>query len=489
MPQLAQMQAELPEPYRSLLAQVTLDLSTHPVVPAGDVPASLAPRIASWKPVPAAHLVKPLDKPGAKGCLLCAASDLQHSRVWHAYGEAKDVAGAVREAMDCGLAGVTPDVVKRHMSRHHYIQPAPLKRLTTQEMLFRAQQLSDREQAILVAVYRHRALSSRQLADLFWKAHTKDDTSAQKSAYRTLRKLSFTHFLYQYRTTEKKSPEVHYFLGRHGAPYVETVEGRLIGNPYVADARKVSEYLLAHDLTAADVFVQLRAATFTNRDQGNLISVSGLPLQLDAPVETWWGARSLQIGYTDPYSGAEVAIAPDGFATLTIDDPRVGSSRLPFWYEWDSGSKDLDTETVPQMLDYIGFAASGAAGQRFPQLAVPGYAPPVLVVTKNANRAYKIVDKLQQAVRNRATETLPYIVVTDMETLRNAPFHPNAWRQVFGDPAADTMTLADHLRVANMPLIEKAALHPRIPMIVDAEAARPKKGNAAPLILAGENLV
>lgn len=490
MSQLATLKTELPEPYRGLLERVTVDLSDQVIVPLPErLPEPLIPRVTGWKPVPSAHLVRPLVVQGKRDCPLCQAGDTQHSRVWHAYGESKDQAAAVREAQDSGLAGVTPEVVRRHFPNHHYIQPAPIRRLTSQEMLFRAEHLSEREQAVLVAVYRHRALSSRQLADLFWKEHTKSDESAQKSSYRTLRKLSFNHFLYQYRTQQKRSSEVLYFLGRHAVPYVESVEGRLIGTPHVSDARKVSEHLLHHDLTAAEVFVQLRTAAFTNRDPGNLVPINGNPVKVDVPVETWWGARSLAIGYTDPYTGADQAIAPDGFAAVAVDDPRAVQSRLPFWYEWDSGSKDLDTETVPQILDYIGFSASGAAGRRFPQLAVAGYAPPLLVVTSNANRAYQMVGKLQQRVSDRASETLPYVVVTDLETLKAAPYAPHAWRLVWGAPAHEQMTLGDHLVAGNRELIDTSALHPRMPMVADADAARPKRGNAAPLLAASETLV
>lgn len=460
-----------------ILSAVNEDLSDMTLVDnKPDFP--LVARLHGWKPVPAARITRAAERKKS-GCPLCDADPKAHSVVWHAYGVDKDVDGAHAAALDQGLE-IELAQVKRHFISHSFLQPAPLKRISSDEMLYLANGLKDREKQILLAVYRMRVLKTSQIADLFFASTTNNDTAASKSALRTLHKLRYSHMLYQYSTEQRKSPEKYYFLGRHAAPFIERQEGRLVGQPYVTDASTVSEFFIEHDVNAAEVFVQMRKQLYANRDRENLVEVHGQKQHLHLPAETWWSARSLAFAYQNPFTATEQRIIPDGFAALTINDGRHQQYRLPFFYEWDSGWKPLE-ETVEQLANYVSFAVSGAVGKRFPKLEVDGYFPPVLVVTNTPNRAYKLAQMTREACAHHAPEHVPAMFVTDMETLRNGAWTPGAWRSVHDEESLAPISLAEHLLDANRVLLERAPIHWRMGIEMDPEGARPKAKGAPAL--------
>lgn len=440
---------------------------------------TFTPRIEGWKPLPSAPVIKAVENPHAKDCPLCAAATNdpdKHSVVWHAYGPEKDVAGAVRAAQDQGIVGVTPKLVERHFPNHNYTQPPPLKRITNAEKLYLAEQLSEREQQILIMLYRQRVLRSRQLVDLFFVPHTKNDNAARKSAYRTLRKLCFMHMIYPHRVRKRRSPEIFYLLGVHAVPWVEQQEGRLVAQAGVASADAFSEHLLEHDSLAADVLVQMRRQLYTNRDSHNLVEVEGKERQLHLPIDCWYGARGLMFGYTDPYTDAEQRIAPDGFAALTFNDGRHRQWRLPFFYEWDSGFKNPE-DTVKQLVDYVGFAVSGVVGKRFPQMNVEGYFPPVLIATSTAYRANRLAEMTREACAKYSPESVPPMFFIDVETLRNGAWAPGAWIAAHAEDPTERVSIAEHLLRANRKLCEEAPIHFRVAIAIDPDGAKPKMKN------------
>lgn len=439
-------------------------------------PFTMVPRIEGWRPLNAARIVKAAEPQKQKDCALCNAPAEQHSIVWHAYGMNADVTAAVRAAQEQGIPAATPKLVADHLANHNYEQPAPLKRLSTEEMVFLADQLSDDEKAILMAVYRHRVLSTRQIIDLFFwpRPRMKSAESAKKSAYRTLRKLRFGHFLYPFRTRNKRSPDVRYFLGRHGAPWVEAQEGRLIGQSFVTNRDSLKDFLIEHDILAADVFVQMHRQITDARKEDRVQMVDGAPAQLDMPLDSWWsGQRGLAFGFTNPIDGLEQKLTPDGFATMVVNDGRHRQHRLPFFYEWDSGSKSLD-ETTEQMANYVAFAMSGVVGKRFPQLNVSDYCPPILLVTKGAQRAWTLTTMIRAACERFGKDSVPPMFVCDVETLRNGALHPGSWHDVHGHTGEGRHTIAEHLLAANGKLNDAAAIHFRKAMVIDMDAAKPK---------------
>lgn len=464
--------ARLPKSYSMILSRVQEDLSTMTLVaPTNEF--RLVPRIHGWRPIPSARILKAAELQKQKDCPLCHASPEQHAAAWYAYGIKRDATAAVRASQDGGVTGVTPKIIKQHFPNHNYEQPAP-KRIKTDDMLYLGQQLKPREQKILQAVYRQRVLSTRQIIDLFFQQETSNNVSAQKSAYRTLHKLRHGHFLYPYRTRNKRSPEVFYFLGRYAAPWIESQEGSPIGNPYVSSHADIKEYLLEHDSKAADVYVQMRKQLYANRDKNNVVSVNGTPQHLYLDDSSWYGARGLNFGYPDPFTGTDQKIIPDGFGTLNLNDGRHMQFRLPFFYEWDSGAKNID-ETIDQLTHYVGFAMSGAVGKRFPQLEMKDYFPPILVVTNTPLRAHKLAKGVRAACAKYGDASVPPIFTTDQETLGGRAFAPGSWNVAQGDGSTDSSTnIAEHLLAASEKLNQGGGVHWRVALLMDPEGAVPK---------------
>lgn len=461
----------LPEAYRLILSQAE-DISDMTLVPYRNNPElELVPRIHGWKPIPAARIVSAAQRRRSKDCPLCQAEDRPHSMVWHAYGVKKNVDAAVEAAHDAGLEGVSAKLVRNHLRNHNYNQPAPLKRLSREEMLQVTDSISDRGRKILLAVYRQRALSTRQIVRLFFEPETSSDESAQKSAYRLLHELRFKHLLYPFRVEDKKSPEVYYSLGKYATAFIEEYEGALNGEAAVTRRDQVKEYQLEHDLKAADVFVQLRRQLYTNRTKQNLVVVDGREMSLNLPTECWWGSRSLTMGYST--AEGEKTMVPDGFGALQFNDGRKRQFQLPFFLEWDSGHKTVE-DSADQLVNYILFARDGSAGKRFPQLACEGYGVPVLFVTSTPARSQRLSQLVREKAEKRglAAEDAPLLLITDSETMENSGWAPGAWREVFADQPSGR-NLAEQLLAGNQALNEGSPIHWRLPINIDLAGGMP----------------
>lgn len=463
----------LPEAYKVILSQAT-DISDMSIVTEKPDPSfALVPRIHGWKPIPVARMISSAEKRRRADCALCGADERTHSLVWHAYGVDKNVEKALEVAQDAGLTEVSVKLIRSHFPNHNYDQPAPAKRIAAEELVKLVEDLPDRHKNIIRAVYRQRVLSTKQIIALFYEPTTTNDKSAAKSAYRELHNLRFNHLLYPFRTEKRKAAEVFYALGKHSVPWLEMEEGKLAGDQICITRRdQIKEYQLEHDMLAADVVVQLTRQLYTTRDKNNLIPVQGQPMSLSIPTDCWWGERSLRMRFKDLIRGEERMVAPDGFAALRMNDGRHRQFMLPFFVEWDSGHKKLE-DTAEQLASYVDLARSGAIGKRFPQLAVPGYAPPVLLVASTPTRAARISGRAKELIEEKRLngDFLPLLLVSDLETMRNSGFAPGAWRNVMAE-TAESVNLAEQLLLGNQVLTEKAPIHWRVPIGIDPDGAR-----------------
>jgi Replication-relaxation len=443
-------------PYAQILQRVRVTLDE---LPTGEPPlhSIYVPRVAPWTapPVPRAFTATA----SQKDCAFCNASPAIQSLAWHAYGVDKDVTAAVRAAQDAGLEEVTPALAKRHFPNHTYEQPAPVRRYKNEEMIEMGEALKAREKSIIMAVYRQRVLLSRQLTDLFFSPETSNDNSATKSAYRFLNELRFKHFLYQYRSRSRgNKTEVYYFLGRYSAPWIEQQEGRIIvarESAYVTSHAQINEFMMEHDIKAADVFVKMRKQLYTNRNADNLVRVNSERLPLHMNEQSWHGARSLSFVYHNPITNSEGRIIPDGFATISVKGADV-RSQLPFFYEWDSGSKVLD-ETVGQIVNYVGFALSGVISQRFPQLTARGYFPPVVWVTSSSGRAHRLAVAAREALKRFGEASIPMMLITDVETMSEHAFADGVWHVIHPHAAEGDRNLVELLVQGNERLLADGA--------------------------------
>lgn len=430
----------------------------------------LVPRISGWRPPPATRLMRRTRAGAPTSCELCEVSGELHSQLWHAYGPERNANGALQLARELGLTRIQAKQLKTHFSFHDYHQPAPAGRRTIQQMTELADALSDREQQMLLAVYRQRVLTSAQLSRLFFAPTTSSETSERKSAYRTLSRLRFSHLLFHYRPTRTKRPEVYYFLGRYGEPWVAAHEGRIHGQAYVTDASQISELMLSHDVGAAEVFVAMREQLYPTRG-GGPVPMDGSLVAADLPVDCWYGARSLMLGYQGRH-GEQLKMVPDGFAALTVP---FGAqlTRLPFFIEYDTGYRS-EAEVLEQLTAYVQMQQQGVHAQRFPEL-LPTSPVPVLMVTSTAARAGRLADQLRERLARIGVPRaqLPTFLFTDKRTLQEAPFKPGAWRSVRDAQSDPQAALADHLLAANFQLAELGVLDARLPLKVDLEAGRP----------------
>lgn len=455
------------EPYSTLLSKATLELKSNPEL---QIPEHMVfeSRAVVWRKVRAISR----KNTARTNCSLCNADTELHSQIWHAYGLKKDVAGAVRVAQDGGISDVTPTSLRKHITSHNYAQPAPLKRIKPEESLLRVSEIKERDQEIILHTYRQRVLSSRQIAEIFFLVKSKNLNAATKNAYITLHQLRFNHFLYQYKSN-RTGAETYYFLGRNAAPWVEKQEGRLVGSPYITSVEEINEYLLEHDIQAADIFVQLRKKLYTKQDPYNIVKVFDEDVTPILETNGWHGSRSLPFLYFDPLKNFEVKIIPDGFAAVTLHGSI--NSQIPFFYEWDSGSKQLE-DTVQQIVNYTGFSMSGVIKKRFPSLQTGGkdYRPPVLWVTSNPSRAYNIYQAAKQELAKHAPDTIPLTLITDRKTLENSAYKEQAWHIIHdGGKKLKGVNVLELLLEGSQELLEGGGILPGLPIDIDINAARP----------------
>ena len=450
---------------------VDMDLTDQTIVPASPVPEGLlASRISGWRPPLASRLMRPTRKAASKPCQLCESSPEVHSLVWHAYGPQRDTNGALQMARDSELTEISAKQLSQHFSSHNYHQPAPHGRKTAQQMMELASGLSERRQQVLLAAYRQRVLTAKQLSRLFYAEDTSTESSQRKNAYRDLNELRFQHLLFHYRPSRTKQPEVYYFLGRYAAPWVEAHEGRVHGEAYKTDAASISETMLPHDVGAAEMFVAMREQLYASRDAQPIL-MDGQMIEPSLPVDCWYGARSLQLGY-EGGQGQQLKKEPDGFAALTVPYG-MGHTRLPFFMEWDRGTREVD-DVIEQLLAYVQMQTCGAHAKRFPQLDA-SQTMPVMMVTSTPTRAKRLADELRARIAAIGIERskLPLFLFSDQQTIAQAAHKPGAFRSVFDEQTDATKTLADYLLEGNLQLAEMNVLDGRLPVEIDLHAGRP----------------
>lgn len=451
--------------------QLVMEVSQETIVANNPVPEGpLVSRISGWRPPRAARLMNPTKSSAREACELCDTDADTHSQVWHAYGPERDNSGALQVARDLGLTEIQAKQLKQHFASHNYHQPAPRGRKTIEEMSELAEGLRDREKQMLLSVYRQKVLTSNQLSRLFFAETTKDETSERRAAYRTLNKLRFSHLLFHYRPKRTKRPEVYYFLGRYSEPWVEAHEGRIHGQGYVTDAASVSELMLSHDIGAAEVFVSMREQLFEKRG-AQPVKLGDNTVMPSLPVDCWYGARSLMLGYKGP-NEEEMKMVPDGFAALTV--PVDGEqTRLPFFVEYDTGYRS-EEDALNQLMAYVRMQSQGVHAQRFPQLMANSPVP-VLMVTSTATRAARLADALRERIAQTGLprESVPAFLFTDKKTVEASAWKPGAWRSVDHSERDGNLSLLDYLMGSNRRLVEVNALDGRLPVDIDLNAGRP----------------
>jgi len=341
----------------------------------------------------------------------------------------------VAAAAELGVA-CAPEEARRHFLHHRIEQPMMSGYLDREGKLAEALDLAPVAQQLLVAVYRARVLTLDQITEAFF-ADGRTAGGARWKAATITAALCRSHFLYRF-YPDPAWPELRgqppqfakqamYFLGKAAVPFIEAREGRKVWpGHYIEMAKEVHAqprrdpatgrwYVpnapherFIHDLRCNALWCSLHRAL---RERRGLVEVPealrGLAgtdlLACEAKVENWYGPKDLALGFKDPSQLGMREMQPDGFASLSVHRSAWGaaslpSCQLPFFIEYDRGSRqyrgslnergvrDERKGVVEQLLSYHRLALLRKAGARFPQLAVDGYAVPVIMVFSDRGR-------------------------------------------------------------------------------------------------------
>jgi len=348
--------------------------------------------------------------------------------LWAAWdGSADWERKVIRVAAEHGIA-VSVEQARIHFSRHRIEQPYLSRRPAAPLVLAEVGLLSPRNQEILRVVYRQRLLSREQAIELFFLEGHRSRKASEVDADRVMTHFARRHLLYRWYppTVWPKSlrnpgtgfaKSVFYFAGRALQPWVESTEpGPVWPENFVGLSRQVGLAILQHDIACTQVFVDI---VHSLRAREGVVMVGegegAQAVAVRAPMANWFGSRQTRLVFYDQRRSCDIDMKPDGFASLAVersgfDKGAIAPCQLPFFYEFDRGNKEV-ISVAQQMLDYHRLAVAGAVGERFPDLAVPGYATPMLMLFPDRKRLETVVRSfLREAAKEGFTMGAPILV-------------------------------------------------------------------------------
>lgn len=395
--------------------------------------------------------------------------------LWSAWDGTSRSAPAVVEVCRERLGiEVSAAEVSRHFLRHRVEQPAPAGPLRKSRAYARTERLAPRFQALIDVIFRVRALSTRQIVQLFYERAGRAPRLATEAARRDLSALARADMLYRFYPEKGyaglKADDPLWFLGRDAAAWLEVrYEKPLTSEHYITMAKQVRPGMLDHDLCANAVFIAFsRAATSI----GEIIMGSS-SVRVALHPSNWLGPRQLALSFADRVNGRERIMIPDGFCAIALRGGPGGpqGTLLPLFYEYDRGSRPVK-DVCEQLLAYHWLALAGAAARRFPELDVEGYSVPVVMVLREARR----IANLQRRLRARAQALnirrgAPILLVSE-EDLHADPLASRAFRSAWADPAAPGLPLVAALSALSRPLIDSRRVSAHTVLRVDLSAVK-----------------
>jgi len=358
-------------------------------------------------------------------------------RLWRAwnggyghYWEGNVCLAAAELGVEC-----TPDQARTHFRFHRVEQPMLSGSLQRDKYLYEASLLPKHSQDIVTAVYRHRMLSTEQIREVFFAGgHTKDH--ARWLANTVPIALASKHFLYRVypdaRMANKRDAPPYFakqalwFLGKAAIPFIERAYGVTVWpDHYVQMAKEVSDVRLLHDLRANGIYVSLARAL--NASGGLVDVLDGQQAAVELLSNNWYGDKSLMLAFYNARHLRHEEIRADGFASLSVqrnqwgggDTAGLPSCQLPFFYEYDRGSKGT-SDVARQLIAYHMLARSRKANERFPDLNVEGYGIPVLMVFSTAARLRNTHREFLRLAKEEGLERgIPILLVAEEDWSRN----------------------------------------------------------------------
>lgn len=367
----------------------------------------------------------------------------------------------------CRTHGVTPRQATIHIRRHGMAQPPPAGRLNRERARGRVAGLPPRGVLLLELLHRVRVAGAEDLAPFLFGA----DPKAGAKTRDLLERMAALDLVYRYwplRAIDRRQRAPHpvWLLGRDAGPWVErTFHQQMWPGSFAQTPEDVREELLRHDIGANRV-----VATWARCALDGVTTARGsASAAIDA--RNWWGSRHLGIGLLDPATGQPMTMRPDGLVALSLlfHDPAAdcASVLLPFFLEYDRGSRTLDNVTQ-QLAAYDALARSGAAGRRLPQLALPGVRLPVVMVfTKPSRRRGVVARMVDGGLPMAGVITMDEAAARAPGALVDAHAHPGA-----GDPVA----LVDALLAEHAALVAQRRVTAHSRLVIDRSGARARAG-------------
>jgi hypothetical protein len=321
-------------------------------------------------------------------------------------------------------------------------------------------------------------LTREQVIEVFFASAYRTRKAAEVEADRILTHLARRHYLYRWypptawpRTLRTPSASfrksVFYFSGRAMQPWAEVAEkGPCWPENFVGLARQVGLPVLQHDVACSQMVVDIVRSLrerqgLVRLHEGTPEALEAEPLLCSLQPANWYGSRQIRFVFYDARRRCDVDMKPDGFASLAVErtafqEGASGPGQLPFFYEFDRGTKE-EIEVAQQMLDYHRLAVSGKVGERFPELAVSGYAAPMIMLFPDRKRLGSVVRAFgRQAAKAGFDLGAPILVGVASEWAED-PFTASLTHAWDGR----TFTLLDALLAASRRLREQGILLPR----------------------------
>lgn len=381
----------------------------------------------------------------------------------------------------------TPEQARLHYLRHRPEQPAAILLPERRELYREALELTHRQRALIICLFRQRVLTRNQLLEVLYEPYS-SPTVANAEIAADLATLTHRHFVYRWYPEPSWARQIEmpigvikhafYFPGKASVPLLEQLsESTLAQAQYAWLGSEIGLDTLWHDVRSAGVYVALAKAL---RRRGWRIELpGGVSATAWLPLDGWLGMGRIGFRFADPYNPARIhEMRPDGFATLSIartgyaeaDQPSV---QLPFFYEYDNNSRS-ESSAGMQMFGYQLLASSGAVGKRFPQLAVDGYRIPlVMVLRRNKKRILQIAGNARRRGAGLGIERgTPLYVVTQRDWDRDpltAPLY-SVW-----EPERET-TVIEAIYRSSTALMRARMLTAEAELVVTDES-RPRWAN------------
>jgi hypothetical protein len=278
------------------------------------------------------------------------------------------------------LKEMTALTVRNHYAYHGVPQPVPNIAHIRHQLESIRDELSERDQLLLRFAGQARVLVPDQVAEAFWSESP--EKSRNRQARKQLNRLCLHNLLYRVRRRRGKDKLTAYLLGKGGAALLgDEADWPWIDHPDRVDHR------LRHDLGVTQIFLD------AHRSRADC-QLGGLAARAEVSLLNCWAAPHLDVAvrfqrYVDAskklHLGGERLAKPDGLFAIGVATEQM-SFMAPMLIENETGSQLLG-EVAWQIVNYYELAKAESIKKRMPDLDVPNYTVPMLVIADAYRRA------------------------------------------------------------------------------------------------------